>query len=118
MILVCYDGSDDAKAAVAHGGELLRGQAATVLTVWEPFARVLTRYPTGLGPMAGMATMEEIDANSQKEAERRAQEGAELARQAGLDAEARTRPDDATMAQTILAEADALGASAILMGSR
>jgi Universal stress protein family len=116
VILICYDGSDDAKAAIAHGGELLRGQAATVLTVWEPFARVLTRYPTGLGPMAGLASMEEIDEISGKEAERRAQEGADLARQAGLDARPRTCSEETSMADAILSEAEALAASAIPTG--
>lgn len=33
MILICYDGSPDAKAAIEHGAELLKGDPATVLTV-------------------------------------------------------------------------------------
>ena len=37
MILICYDGSADAKEAIARGASLLRGQPATVLTVWQPF---------------------------------------------------------------------------------
>jgi hypothetical protein len=36
VILVCYDGSADAKEAITRGGPLLRGQRATVLTVWNP----------------------------------------------------------------------------------
>jgi nucleotide-binding universal stress UspA family protein len=41
MILISYGGSTDAKAAIEHAGELLSGQTATVLTVWEPFVEVL-----------------------------------------------------------------------------
>jgi hypothetical protein len=41
MILLCYDGSDDARAAINHAGELPGEQSATVLTVWEPFIEVL-----------------------------------------------------------------------------
>jgi hypothetical protein len=33
MILICYDGSDDAKMAIQRGGQLFHGQKATVLTV-------------------------------------------------------------------------------------
>jgi hypothetical protein len=33
MILISYDGSTDAKAAIEHPGELLGGQTTTVLTV-------------------------------------------------------------------------------------
>jgi hypothetical protein len=43
MILLCYDGSADARAAIEHAGELLSGQPATVLTVREPFAELIAR---------------------------------------------------------------------------
>jgi hypothetical protein len=33
MILICYDGSQDAKAAIEHAGDLLRSEPAAVLTV-------------------------------------------------------------------------------------
>ena len=37
MILICYDGSTDAKEAIARGARMLRGHRATVLTIWSPF---------------------------------------------------------------------------------
>src|SRR5436190_13114358 len=87
MILICYDGSEDAKAAIGLGGELLSGQPAIVLTVWEPFARVLARSPSGFGLAAGVADdTEKIDAGAREQAHERAAEGAELARKAGFDA--------------------------------
>jgi nucleotide-binding universal stress UspA family protein len=89
-----------------------------VLTVWQPIAQILVRSPTGLGPMAGLVNMEETDAASRKEAERHAAEGAELARRAGLTAAPRTCSQETTTAAAILSEADALGASAIVVGSR
>lgn len=54
MILLCYDGSEDARAAIEHAGHLLSGQPAIVLTVWEPFVEVLwtshsSERPTVLG---------------------------------------------------------------------
>jgi hypothetical protein len=45
MILIAYDGSDDAKSAIEHAGSLLSRQPATVVTVWEPYIQTLARYP-------------------------------------------------------------------------
>ena len=118
MILICYDGSADAKTAIEHGAELLKGQPATVLTVWETFIELLAHTPTRYGLIADIANMDEIDAETRKSAEACASEGAELARKAGLDAQPYARAKETTTAEAILAEANALGASAILMGSR
>ena len=43
MILICYDGSPDSRAAINSAGQLMPGETATVLTVWEPFLDILTR---------------------------------------------------------------------------
>lgn len=67
MILVCYDGSPDAQAAIDHAGELLSGQPAVVLTIWEPFVEVMARSGAGFGLGAPM-NYEEIDASSEQAA--------------------------------------------------
>lgn len=36
LVLLCFDGSDDAAAAIAQAGTLLASRNALVLTVWEP----------------------------------------------------------------------------------
>jgi nucleotide-binding universal stress UspA family protein len=118
MILLCYDGSADARAAIDHSGELLGGQPATVLTVWEPFIEVIARSPSGFGFAPGMVNIEEIDAANRERAQSQAQDGAELARQAGLEAQPRIRARETTVAAAILAEANDLGANAIVIGSR
>jgi nucleotide-binding universal stress UspA family protein len=118
MIVICYDGSPDAKAAIEHGAKLLKGEQATVLTVWQPFIEVLAHTPTGFSLSPGMVDTEPIDTAARKSAEELAEEGARLARDAGLDAAARVGTQEATTASTINAEADKLGASAILIGSR
>ncbi len=118
MVLICYDGSPDSRAAIEHAGELLDGQPATVLTIWEPFVEVLARTPSGFGLAPGMVKVDEIDEATQSSAEQRAQEGAELARQAGLNAQARSCPQHTTVSAAILSVAEELGASAIVMGSR
>src|SRR5918992_5767296 len=35
-LLLCYDGSEDAKHAIEHAGRLLGGRHALVVTVWQP----------------------------------------------------------------------------------
>lgn len=65
-----------------------------------------------------MLDQEAIDEATRERAEERAQEGTQFAREAGFDAEARISEQASTTAEAILATADAIGASAILLGSR
>ena len=117
-ILICYDGSDDAKAAIKHGGSLLRGAKATVLTVWQPLALIVVHSPIGFGLPPALPDADKIDRASAEAARAQAEEGAELARQAGFEADSRTCAQVTTTSEAILADARALGADAILMGSR
>jgi nucleotide-binding universal stress UspA family protein len=118
MILICYDGSPDSKSAIERGGELLRGQATCVLTVWQPFFEIASRTYGEWGMSAGMIDHVAIDRAAAEHAEALAEEGARLAREAGLDAEPRARSQLTTPAEAILTEAEAVGATAILIGSR
>jgi nucleotide-binding universal stress UspA family protein len=118
VILVCYDGSPDAQAAIERAGELFPGQAVTVLTVWVPFVEVMARSGAGLGLAPGIVDFDQIDSASELSARTRAEEGVERARSAGLDPQPRTRAQATTTADAILAEAAELGASAIVVGTR
>jgi nucleotide-binding universal stress UspA family protein len=118
MILIAYDSSDDAKAAIQHAGRLMRGQTAIVVSVWEPFMTMIARTPAGLGPISGMSDIERIDETLRQTVERHAQEGAQLARAAGLDASARIASRSGSIAEAILAAAEETGAAAIVLGSR
>jgi nucleotide-binding universal stress UspA family protein len=118
VILIAYDGSKDAQSAIEHAGELMSGEKATVLSVWERFIDVMTRNGWGLGLAPGIVDFEGIDKASEESARERAAEGAQRAARAGLDAEPRTRARDTTIAETILSEADEVEASAIVLGTR
>jgi nucleotide-binding universal stress UspA family protein len=118
MILICYDGSDDAKAAIAQAGALFAGQPATVLTVWERLTDRLSRSPAALGMVAGLGDTTEADEATRAGAEETAEEGAGLARQAGLEASARIVERGLSIADAILREADRANASAVVLGSR
>jgi nucleotide-binding universal stress UspA family protein len=116
VILIAYDGSADAQAAIDSAGELMKGQPATVLTVWERLVDVIAR--TGAGMSIGEVDYEGVDQSSEDQARERAEEGAERAKHAGLDPRARTSVREDSIAATILAQADEVGASAIVMGTR
>jgi nucleotide-binding universal stress UspA family protein len=118
MILISYDGSADARAAIDHAGDLFGDQPVTVLTVWRPMVLVMTRSGAGLGMGIGVLDYEEIDAASERGALARAEEGAERARSVGLNAQARSRVQRTTVADAIIDEASDCGASAIVVGSR
>jgi len=117
VILICYDGSADAQAATDRAGELFGEQPATVLTVWERFIDVMGRTGAGIG-FAGTLDTQEIDAASEQAARERADAGAGRARRAGLRAQSQTRAREVTIAETILAVADEVGASAVVLGTR
>ncbi len=116
MILLCYDGSDDARTAISCAAALLSPHHATVLTIWEGLDEVLARTRGGAASTA--LQIEEIDAAGEQAALARAQEGVELARQAGLRAEPRVKKRAGAVWETILAVADDLDASAIVLGTR
>jgi hypothetical protein len=76
------------------------GQPAVVLVIWEQYAEIAARAPAGFGRVAGDPDIERLDNASTKEAEQAAEEGANLAPDAGLDATSRTSPRSGAMAAT------------------
>jgi nucleotide-binding universal stress UspA family protein len=117
MILICYDGSDNAKAAIEHAGVLFEGDPATVVTIWEPFGDLIARTPAAAGAI-GITDFERIDDASRRSAKETADAGAELARGAGLDPTAVAGARSGAVAQAILEQAEATDADAIVLGSR
>ena len=114
--LICYDGTDSARAAVAAAGDVLEG-SAVVLTVWEPVppldhARPLDAYLSVLGPAPA-----ELDSAAEDQARRVAAEGAEAARAAGLDAAPLTERSRGRIASTLVAVADEQNAGLIVIGA-
>jgi nucleotide-binding universal stress UspA family protein len=83
-ILLCYDGSPEAARAVEVAGALFPGRAAIVLYVPAPVA--VERIRTTPIVAVREELVEEVRAATRREAAALAQEGADLARDAGLDA--------------------------------
>lgn len=118
MILIAYDGSDDARAAVEAAGRLMGGQAAEILTVWEPFTMILSHTPASMGSIGGYGDIGEIDTASRAGAQSQAEEGARLARKHGLRATAKAIARVGSVADAILSESDRIEAGATIMGTR
>jgi nucleotide-binding universal stress UspA family protein len=124
-ILVCYDRSDPARAAVEEVARLFSGRAAVVLTVFESVESSLIGEPLQRFELAGdvVRTLEEA---AHEAADEIAGEGAELARAEGLRAEplsARWRRqlaqrEPSGVAEVISGVAEERGVAAVALGSR
>lgn len=114
--LIAYDGSDHARHAIERTGELFPGRAAIVLHAWEPVELAAIRRGA-IGMSVSLAEAE-VDGDVDDEAARVAGEGAALARQAGLAADARIVQASPSTWEAIVRVADELGAAAIVLGSR
>jgi len=113
--LLCFDGSDDARAAIRAAGTRLRG-AAVVVTVWESMASETTLQPLGkvVGRVSGLFA--EVDEIAARRAHDHAGEGAGLATAAGFDASSMVRTG--RVWPSIVAAADEVDAGTIVLGAR
>lgn len=114
-VLIAYDGSDFAKTAIADAArQLAPGREVVVLTVREPLEAISF---LGIGGVAaGQGAIDEITASNESGAEAVAEEGAELARAAGL----RARPQVETgvpVWRLIVGVAEELDVGLVVIGS-
>ncbi len=118
-VLLCFDGSEDAAAAIATAGQLLDSRPAVVVTVWEPVA-VWEPYDPGALLSAGVATLGSaalgLDQIANQLAQEKLDRGVELARQAGFDARGQIARGKTWHA--ICETADGLDAALIVLGAR
>jgi nucleotide-binding universal stress UspA family protein len=122
-ILIAYDGSEAARAAVRAAGALFAPTRALVLTVWEPSLTqaMLVPDPTGIGGTMtpyDPALARDVERASAEHAQNVAREGVRLAHDGGLQAEAITAEDSIAPADAIVAAAEEHDARAIVIGSR
>ena len=117
-ILIAYDGSEGAKAAVEAAWRLFPDRRAVVVSVWHPAADIsaasLIAIPAGVATSA----YEALDKESERQATEKAQEGADAATDAGFDATPRALRSNGKVWATIVAAADQEDAEAIIVGSR
>ena len=118
-ILLCYDGSEDAAAAIAAAAEVLAGREAVVATVWEPISTWEPYDPGGI-LSAGVARLGSqtlgLDEIASELGQEKLTRGVELARAAGFEASGRLVGGKTWRAICDLAEE--LDASTIVLGAR
>jgi nucleotide-binding universal stress UspA family protein len=115
-LILCYDGSEGARAAIDHAGTLFPGRRALVVTVWKPVS-----VPGSLGmggEAAPMVDFVELDRAAAERGGRVADDGARIARHAGLQAEALAVKAPGAVWETIIEIANRHDAATIVMGSR
>ena len=111
-ILICYDGSDDARRAIDAAADLLGPRRAVVIDVGAPLTPA--ESVATLAPVVPGAAFEELNLS---EAQERANDGAERARGVGFTAEARADVAAPTW-EDIVDVADEIDAAVIVLGSR
>lgn len=121
-VVVAYDGSSAARHAIVDATSILGPALLLTVTVWEEgLAFVGSPMSTDgitVTPMVDPAQALGLDRTLHEHAERVSEEGAELARAHGAEAQPLAVPDDGNIANTILAVARDHNASAIVVGSR
>lgn len=119
LMLIAYDGSDNAKRAIQYAGRFLAAERAVVLTAWEPMVRQAARMSGLSGVMQpDWVPDEDIEDVALSDAKAINGEGLELARAAGLNAESRTEECTSTIWNAIVDTADELDVDIIVAGTR
>jgi nucleotide-binding universal stress UspA family protein len=121
-IVIGFDGSPASEHAIREAGGLLEQRSALVVVVWEAGTAfevaTLPAASVGLPPVpVDVRTAAEVDRAMYEGAQRQAQRGAELAREAGFEAEGLAVADEITVAETLVRVARERDAAAIVVGA-
>ena len=116
-LLICYDGSDGARAALEQSARLFSDRAAVVACYWQPFAQS-RKQPLAHEILELVQDPSLVNEREEQLAKTVADEGAGLAQAGGLAADGRAVEVDVPIDEAILAHADELEAEAIVLGAR
>lgn len=114
QLLIAYDGSPNAQSAIHTIAGLFPGASAVLLYARQPmegFAAHLEGHPA-------LEELKSLDAAAFDASEKIAAEGAQLARDLGLDAEPLISSTMATASEVIVDTAEQLNVDLIVLGSR
>jgi len=119
-ILIAYDGSESADAAISAAGDLLGSASgdAVVLSVWEPLVDQALRAMRFGGRLPVMTDVTAVDAQSEDQARQLAEHGARRAGEAGFEARPLWVADKRAIADTIVDRAEELDVDLIVLGAR
>lgn len=120
-LLIAFDGSAAAGAAVRAAGALFPGARATVLTIHEPAISPVMTFRAGgalMSPELVERSLTELERELVADAETAAADGVRLAEAAGLSAEPAVAPDERQPWEPILAAAAEREADVVVCGTR
>jgi nucleotide-binding universal stress UspA family protein len=112
-LLLCYDGSEDAKHAISEAATLLGPRPALVLTVWQHAAAI-----PAFAWAAPLPDLDDLLSAAREGARRVADEGVEAARSAGFTATPLVVESGVPVWLAVVEAADAHDVAAVVMGSR
>jgi nucleotide-binding universal stress UspA family protein len=117
-VVIGYDGSEHARAAVTAVGRLLKVRRSILQTVWISYHAVaaagVAAAPVGVITKAA----EELDRGIREGAQQTADQGARLAEAEGLEVQAEAVQANGNVWRTLLDTAHAQRAAAVVVGSR
>jgi nucleotide-binding universal stress UspA family protein len=119
-VLLAYDGSIDAKCAIATAGELFGGHAVVVHVYATPKPAVAATPASGIVLAVDPALTAEVEQRARDQAGAVVDEGVEVARAAGFDPQPELVPGDGVQAvwNAIVSVAERHDASVIVLGHR
>jgi len=117
-VLIAYDGSDNAGAAVAQAARLFRGRPAVIVTAWRSVADAVPASMVAIPASVAHEAQVKMDTAALDEAQALADRAAVVARDAGLDARAEAIEAHGSIWPAIVRAGDHHDAAAIVVGSR
>ena len=119
LILIAYDGSDNAKRAIDYAGRFLTTSRAIVVTAWEPMVRQAARMSGLSGVMQPeWVPDDEAEDVALTDAKVTNREGVALAEAAGLKVEGQCTECSSAIWSAIVEKADEMDVDIIVTGTR
>lgn len=119
LMLIAYDGSDNAKRAVDYAGRFLSANSAVLVTAWEPMVRQAARMSGLSGVMQPeWVPDDDVEDIAYTDAKVTLAEGVALAEAAGLTVEGRSAECRSAIWSAIVETADELDVDIIVTGTR
>ena len=116
-IIVAYDGSAGADAAIAAMPQILAGRRAIVVSVWDSIAPLVAGSLVAIPAVVAHEAAENLDRESERQAAVVAERGAASLRERGFDAGASALRSDGSTWATIAECAEHENAAAVVVGA-
>jgi nucleotide-binding universal stress UspA family protein len=117
-VLIGYDGSEQAGAAVEAAGRLLQVRETLLETVWSSCQAVAGAGVAGMPVAVATKAAAELDRSVREAAQKTAEQGARLAEAHGLEVKTETLQADGNVWQALIDSVHTHEAGAVVVGSR